>query len=102
VLFGVKQGEIMKKTKAVAAKLAIKRHQADLRRKKVHGGIARIEAIGSVNYLAAAWLATKPREGRLGLLERYATRRELMNAICEDTAAHAAMARIIECDAFPG
>lgn len=44
----------MRTPKAVAAKLAVKRHQADLRRKKVAGGIARIEAIGSVNYLAAA------------------------------------------------
>jgi predicted amino acid dehydrogenase len=94
----------MKKTKAVAAKLAIKRHKADLRRKKAQDGVARIEAIGSVNYLAAAWLATKPEGKRWELLERYATRRELMDAICEDTASHAAMVRIIECDArvFPG
>jgi hypothetical protein len=92
----------MRKQKAVAAKLAFKRHQADLRRKKVQGGVARIEAVGSANYLAAAWLATKPKGERWEILERYATDRELMDAIREDTASHAAMARVIECDLFPG
>ncbi len=92
----------MRKPNAAAAKLAIKRHRADLRRKKVQSGVARIEAIGSVNYLAAAWLATKPKGERWELLERYATSCELMDAICEDTASHAAMARIIECDLSPG
>jgi hypothetical protein len=92
----------MRKANLKAAKLATKRHQADLRRKKVQGGVARIEAVGSVNYLAAAWLATKPRGERWELLNQYATGRELMDAIREDTASHAAMARVIECDLFPG
>jgi hypothetical protein len=92
----------MKKQKPGTATLAAKRHARRTRRDKAQSGIARIEAIGTVNYLAAAWLATKPREERLGLLERHATSGELMDAIREDTASHAAMARIIECDAFPG
>jgi hypothetical protein len=89
----------MKKHKPGTATLAAKRHA---RRDKVQNGVTRIEAVGSVNYLAAAWLATKPEGERWGLLERYATRGELMDAIRENTASHAAMARVIECDLFPG
>ncbi len=88
----------MKKQKPGAVALAAKRHARRTRRDKVQGAIARIEAIGSVNYLAAAWLATKPEGERWALLERYATSGELMDAIREDTASHAAMARVLACD----
>lgn len=95
---------MMRKPNAAAARIAAKRQLAAGRRKKVAGGVSRIEAMGSFEYLAAAWLATKPRSERWGLLERYPTGRDLMNAIFEDTASHAEMARIIECDprVFPG
>jgi hypothetical protein len=83
----------MKKARANAAKLAAKRHKASLRRKNASGEI-RLEL--NWEYIAAAWLATKPKSERLGLLERYATRLELIDAIRQDTASHEAMLDLID------
>ena len=85
----------MKKARANAAKLAAKRHKASLRRKNASGEIS-LEL--NWEYIAAAWLATKPKSERLGLLERYATRVELIDAIRQDTASHEAMLDLISRD----
>ena len=82
----------MKKARANAAKLAAKRHKASLRRKNASGEIS-LEL--NWEYIAAAWLATKPKSERLGLLERYATRVELIDAIRQDTASHEAMIALL-------
>jgi hypothetical protein len=85
----------MKKARANAAKLAAKRHKASLRRKNASGEI-RLEL--NWEYIAAAWLTTKPKSERWELLERYATRVELIDAIRQDTASHEAMLDLISRD----
>ena len=83
----------MRKVRANAAKLAAKRHKAALRRKKASDEL-RLEP--NWEYIIAAWLATKPKGERWGLLERYATSDEVLDAIRQDTASHAAMAEALE------
>ena len=85
----------MKKARANAAKLAAKRHEASLRRENASGEIS-LEL--NWEYIAAAWLTTKPKSKRLGLLERYATRVELIDAIRQDTASSEAMWDVISRD----
>ena len=66
-----------------------------MRRKNASGEIS-LEL--NWEYIAAAWLATKPKSERLGLLERYATRLELIDAIRQDTASHEAILDLISRD----
>ena len=82
----------MKKPKPGAARIAEKRAAKRNRRAKAHVGIEL-----NVNYLVAAWLATKPVNERLALLDNF-SKAELLQAIRDDTASHVAMFDIISRD----
>jgi hypothetical protein len=56
----------MRKSKAGAAKLAVKRHQADLRRKKVAAGMARRGL--EIDFERVAQLRAMPREDQEKML----------------------------------
>jgi hypothetical protein len=88
----------MKKARPNAAKLAVKRHKADLRRKKASDKIClRLNP----ELIVAAWLTTKPEADREGILERYATYGELLDVIRLDTASHEAMWAALDAPPIP-
>ena len=79
----------MKKPKAGTARRAAKR-------KKRAGRCdppLRIEI--DPEYVIAAWLATKPKSERWGLLECYASVAGILEAIRQDTASHDAMLELL-------
>jgi hypothetical protein len=93
---GEKGGQPVKKPKAGAARRAAKR-------KKRAGRCdppLRIEI--DPEYVIAAWLATKPKSERRGLLARYASLDGILEAIRQDTAAHEAMLELLARDPAPG
>ena len=67
VLFDVKTGrQTMRKPKAAASKLAVKRHQADLSRKKVTGAMAC--RVIKIDFERVAQICAMPREDQEKIL----------------------------------